>query len=82
MDCHNFHSGIYGQSTSRHKICIISTNYSPISCRAEGLGRSRGTPSRALGAEMIYFVFSVINSMVKYLKNSLKTGPTGIFFGG
>jgi hypothetical protein len=63
-----------------------------ISCPAEGLGRPQGTPSRALenfgykasrsGPNMNYFVFSAINSTVKYPENTLKTGPTGIFFGG
>jgi hypothetical protein len=92
VDCHHSHSGIYGQITSRKKIQLISINVVLISCGAEGLGRPQGTPSKALenfgykasrsGPNMNYFEFSVIILTVKYPKNTLKTGPTGIFFGG
>jgi hypothetical protein len=78
---------MYGPSTGHASVCLNETKSS---CRAEGLGRPRGTPSKALEKfgyraarsepKMNYFVFFVMNSIVKYPKNYPENRPDRHFF--
>jgi hypothetical protein len=61
---------------------VNSSTYQTELLTAQAVYHLVGYKASRSGPNLNYFVFSVINLTVKYPENALKTGPTGIFFGG